>query len=322
MLFSRFLILIAFGVLAAAAPPAAPIRPPAVPLVVHDPYFSVWSFHDLLTDGPTQHWTGAPQPLTGLIRIDGAAYRFAGDRPRGTPALKQTAFELDAEQVDLSIRGWRPTTGVYVFHSRAAFRPGCSCSPGDLSGLGCALGGRPQARRFGLFRCQRPSRRQQSRTEGGVRSIASRESGGDPRGDDRPTPVLAKAGDDLRIDWGYVYPTAPNGELRTASSDGRCAKASRSQANCRRTTILDDRVVWQRSSGSGGRHSISDNVGGAGVAALLLLAYDDVFSIEYFRPAAASLLAAERVDAAGLLQAAVADYPSLRRARSERSMTS
>src|ERR1019366_3376294 len=76
--------------LAAAADPSAPLRPPAVPLVAHDPYFSIWSPVDKLTDADTVHWTGKPHRLTSLVAIDGKPFRLMGKKQGGVPPLPQT----------------------------------------------------------------------------------------------------------------------------------------------------------------------------------------------------------------------------------------
>ena len=69
---------------------AQTLRPPSVPLVVVDPYFSVWSPADKLADAPTEHWSGARQPINAVLRVDGKAYRLLGTEPADAPALPQT----------------------------------------------------------------------------------------------------------------------------------------------------------------------------------------------------------------------------------------
>src|SRR3954453_4922632 len=53
------------------ARPEGIIRPPAVPLVTHDPYLSGWSFSDHLYDDWSKHWTGRNYSMFGIVRVDG-----------------------------------------------------------------------------------------------------------------------------------------------------------------------------------------------------------------------------------------------------------
>jgi len=190
-------------------PAQAQQRPPAVPLITHDPYFSVWSMADHLTDEDTRHWTGARQPIAGLARIDGQTYRFMGAEPRNVPAMKQTGLEVT------------PTHSIYTFEAGgvtltvAFFSP---VLPHDLDLLSrpvtylsfaargegehevtllvdvnpvIAVNTPDEAVTWGRMRAPGLT----------VLNVGSR--------DQR---VLNRPGDDLRIDWGYFHLAVPDGE--------------------------------------------------------------------------------------------------------------
>ncbi|MGB9288472.1 MAG: DUF5127 domain-containing protein, partial [Terracidiphilus sp.] len=175
-------------------------RPPAVPLIAHNPYFSVWSMADHLTDQDTKHWTGTPQPITGLARIDGEVYRFMGAGPRGTPAMQQTSlvvtptrtiYTFTAKQITLIVIFFtpafandldvlsRPVTYLTVSATSTVSRDVTLAIDVDPV---VAVNTRDEAVTWGRSRASGLT----------VLSAGSR--------DQR---VLNRPGDDLRIDWGY-----------------------------------------------------------------------------------------------------------------------
>jgi hypothetical protein len=73
-------------------------RPPAVPLMVHNSYFSVWAFSERLAEAEVQNWTRTPNPITCLVNVNGKTFRLMGDTKSLLPVLEQKSLVVHPTQ--------------------------------------------------------------------------------------------------------------------------------------------------------------------------------------------------------------------------------
>lgn len=91
-------------------------RAASIPLVLHDPYFSIWSSADHLYDADPIHWCGSRQRLRGYVTVDGVVYSFLGDREFHEPISQQyvdvtataTEYYFENEKIGLRVRFTSP----------------------------------------------------------------------------------------------------------------------------------------------------------------------------------------------------------------------
>ena len=252
-------------------------RPPAVPLVAHDPYFSIWSMADRLTADNTKHWTGKPNTLAALARIDGKTFRVMGRDPQRVPALEQTRLEV------LPTRTIYEFTGGGVKLGLTFFTPAL---PDDLDVLSRPLtyiewsvasadGAAHDV--VGLLRGGRRPRRQHARPAGARGALPVGRPAGAAHG-------LARAGgarqarrrpaDRLGLSLPRRRPRR-RASRRPPSIATRRAPRSRPTASCPTATISST----PRNPGAGRTPSTFARPG----SRYLMLAYDDLYSIEYFQ---------------------------------------
>ena len=226
------------------------LRPPAVPLINIDPYFSVWSDADRLYDRDTVHWTGHTNAILGIVTVDGISYRFMGSEAScRCPALTQTALDVGALSTYYTFEG----AGIIL---RAVFT-----SPLLLDDLD--LMSRPVT-----YLDLSAESSDGSRHKVSARIMVSEQLCLDHAGQSPVTVerlesgnivsmkmgisvqnVLGHQGDDIRIDWGYVYLSAEGASAGSVVRDGM-------------TYIYSEAPL--------------------DTPALFSFAYDDIRSIEYF----------------------------------------
>jgi hypothetical protein len=330
----------AFALLLLALPgfAAEPLRPPSVPLVTHDPYFSIWSPADKLADADTVHWTGKPHRLTCLVRIDGRGFRIMGKEPATVPALPQTGLEVT------------PTRTIYTFEGegmRMALTFLTPALPDDLDVLS-----RPVT--YVTWTAQAMDGRDHDVS---VFFEAAPEIAVNHRGQPVKTasldipgfsalavgsveqPVLRAKGDDLRVDWGHLVLAAKNLDAETHRDLARQQSpmiigpdAGRYREAWVHGPILPSRPNTNifSTNGSPGpfspptfapddlpvRLALDLQMGRCGknpVSRWLMIAYDDEYSIKYFRQNLRPYWRRNGDDAAALLKKAAAEFEPLQK---------
>jgi hypothetical protein len=100
---------------------ATPIRPPAAPLAVRQPYLSTWLPATILPGTWQTFWNGSTTAMAGIARIDGTSYLFMGAPsvplpvPNGNHGTQQTTADFE-QALDQTLLEVTPTRSR--FHLR------------------------------------------------------------------------------------------------------------------------------------------------------------------------------------------------------------
>ncbi len=286
---------------------AQPQRPPAVPLIAHDPYFSVWSFSDKLTDSDTMHWTGKRQPIHGLVRIDGKPWRFMGSDPEDVPAMEQTGlrvtpthtyYDFEAVGVKLTVEFFTPALPhdldalsrpvTYLRLTASSETPHAVSALIDVDPI-IAVNTADEPVTWGRSRAGNLT----------ILNVGSRDQ-----------QYLHRPGDDVRIDWGYFHLAVPD------SAGARLAAASGAMEQFARDGSIpaSDDMDMPGMPRAGAAHLaalLSFDTVTAPVTRHLLLAYTEDFNIEFLNRRLHPYWQRNGQTVQDMLATADRDYPDL-----------
>ncbi|OQP59777.1 glutaminase family protein [Niastella populi] len=295
-------------------------KAPAYPLITHDPYFSIWSFADELTTGSTKHWTGAGQPLTGWVVVDKQFFRFMGMGDKKQEDSLSKAF-ADSK---MPVLGVARQNEVTVTATRTIYKYTCGAVDLQLQFTSPLLMNNQAVltRPVSYITVTMQSTDGKEHDAQVILGVSSNLAVNKPdqevktekllTADGLPVlkvgtteqPVLQKRGDDLRIDWGYLYVAAPKGSnarqyIADAAHDFPVViKPTDPQTG--KNLVLRTELPTVRTNGKPQEQFI-------------MLGYDDIYSVQYFKENLPPIWKAEGRTIEKELAKAAADYKSVMR---------
>ncbi len=310
MIVRAFVLSLLLGSLASAQPA---LRPPAVPLITCDPYFSLWSFADTLTSDWPRHWTGSVQAFSSMIRVDGSTFRLMGPSPASAPPLHQlsvnvtptsTTYLYDGHGIGVRMTFLTPLlpTSLDVLSRPLTYLTWeISSADGQPHDVSIYIDNSAE------IAVNTPSEKVVwSRLQSNGLDILSIGT--------QAQPVLGESGDDLRINWGYFY-------LASASAEGALEviaphNISRRQFSTHGDLPANDDTRMPRAADDEwpvlAKVFQLGHVGASPVSRHVLLAYDDRYSIEFLNRRLRPYWRRTGAEASDLLLSAEREYDSLR----------
>ena len=285
-------------------------RVPATPLIAHDPYFSIWSTTDKLTDSNTTHWTGTAQPLTGIARIDGKAYRFMGRDPEDVPAMEQTSrtiapththYAFSAGGVSLELTFFTPELPENLdLYSRPVTYITWTVHSTDAAShrVSILLDADPVLAVNDSGEQVVELRDRTSQLD--VLSVGSRDQN-----------ILNRSGDNLRIDWGYFHLAVPRDESAFTAIMPHAAESFAKSGSL----AASDSIGMPQPAGWDCPHLAAafdlGNVAAQPVSRHLLASYTEGYAIQYLERNLRPYWQRNNRPVEEMLDGAEREYPSL-----------
>jgi len=179
---------------------------------------------DHLTDQPTRHWTGAEQPLTGLVRVDGANYRYMGAYPRAVPAMKQDSVDVRSTHTNYVFEAAGVKLGVSFF--TPAFPQDLELLSRPVTYLTWSVAS-TDGRNHKVEILLDVDGRIAVDTDNEAVTWGRSQAAGVTllNMGSRDQRVLNRSGDDLRIDWGYFHLGVPANEQASIAASSHAVRA-------------------------------------------------------------------------------------------------
>lgn len=186
-------------------------RAAAVPLITHDPYFSIWCNTDTLNEAYPIHWSGARQAMRGWLEIDGVPLCFLG-RPGEFGSLKQTKLSVSATSTVFEFEHEKLRLTVTFTSPLLLDDPALLARPCTYIRLAVQLKKPADVRAHlqlsaDLVRCT------PGRVIGGVYHADGFRYACMGKAQQHP---LGNSGDRITIDWGYAYLACPQPQAELA----------------------------------------------------------------------------------------------------------